>query len=62
MQKPASEPRWQGPYLQKALPLDPGGRPYQYKPPGERGEFDLWSFGKDGQPGESGENAEVTSW
>ena len=62
MQKPASEPKWQGPYLQKALPLDPWGRPYQYKSPGERGEFDLWSFGKDGQPGGSGENADVTSW
>jgi general secretion pathway protein G len=62
MQRPQNEAKWNGPYLQKAIPLDPWGKPYQYKSPGERGEFDLWSFGKDGQPGGSGENADVTSW
>jgi general secretion pathway protein G len=62
VQRPQNEPKWSGPYLQKAIPLDPWGRPYQYKSPGERGDFDIWSFGKDGQPGGSGENADVTSW
>jgi general secretion pathway protein G len=62
LQRPQNEAKWNGPYLQKAVPLDPWGKPYQYKSPGERGEFDLWSFGKDGQPGGSGENADVTSW
>jgi general secretion pathway protein G len=62
MQRPQNEPKWSGPYLQKAIPLDPWGKAYQYKSPGERGEFDLWSFGKDGQPGGTGENADVTSW
>jgi general secretion pathway protein G len=61
-QRPQNEPRWNGPYLQKAVPLDPWGKVYQYRSPGERGDFDLWSFGKDGQPGGSGENADVTSW
>jgi general secretion pathway protein G len=62
VERPQGEAKWQGPYLQKAIPLDPWGRPYQYKSPGEHGEFDLWSFGKDGQPGGSGESADVTNW
>lgn len=60
--KPANETKWDGPYLQKAVPLDPWGNPYQYKRPGEHGEFDLFSFGKDGQVGGSGEDADITSW
>jgi general secretion pathway protein G len=60
--RPQNEPKWNGPYLQKAVPVDPWGKPYQYKSPGDHGEFDLWSFGKDGQPGGSGEAADITSW
>jgi general secretion pathway protein G len=62
LQRPQNEAKWNGPYLQKAVPLDPWGKPYQYKSPGEHGEFDVWSFGKDGQPGGTGENADITSW
>lgn len=62
LQKPANETKWNGPYLQKAVPTDPWGHPYIYKSPGERGEFDLLSLGKDGQPGGSGESADITSW
>jgi len=60
--RPANAPRWNGPYLQKAAPPDPWGKPYQYRSPGEHGEFDLQSFGKDGQPGGSGDAADITSW
>jgi len=60
--KPANEAKWQGPYLKKAVPLDPWGKPYQYRSPGEKGEFDLFSFGKDGQLGGEGENADITNW
>ena len=60
--KPANEAKWQGPYLKKAVPLDPWGKPYQYRSPGEKGEFDLFSFGKDGQAGGDGENADITNW
>jgi general secretion pathway protein G len=59
--KPASEPKWSGPYLRKDVPLDPWGKPYVYKMPGEKGDFDLLSYGKDGQPGGSGENADLTN-
>ena len=62
MQRPSDEPRWDGPYLKKAVPLDPWGRPYQYKSPGEHGDFDVYSLGKDGQPGGNDEAADITSW
>lgn len=62
MSRPANEPKWQGPYLKKIAPPDPWGRPYAYKYPGERTEYDLYSFGKDGQPGGTGEAADITNW
>lgn len=58
--KPNNEPKWGGPYLKKAPPPDPWGTPYQYKSPGESGEFDLMSFGKDGRPGGNGEDADIS--
>lgn len=61
VERPASEPKWAGPYLRKDVPPDPWGRPYVYKMPGEKGEFDLLSYGKDGQPGGTGENADLTN-
>jgi general secretion pathway protein G len=62
MERPANEPKWGGPYLKKAVPLDPWGRPYLYKQPGDHGAVDVWSLGKDGQPGGSGEGADITNW
>jgi len=61
VERPASEPKWSGPYLRKDVPPDPWGKPYVYKVPGEKGEFDLLSYGKDGQPGGTGENADLTN-
>ena len=43
------------------MPLDPWGKPYRYKVPGQKGDFDLISLGRDGQPGGSGENADITN-
>jgi general secretion pathway protein G len=60
--KPQTEPKWQGPYLAKAVPMDPWGRPYLYKMPGEKSEYDLVSLGKDGQPGGTGEGADITNY
>lgn len=56
---PADEKRWQGPYLEKQVPNDPWGRPYVYRAPGQQGDFDLLSLGKDGMPGGDKENADV---
>lgn len=60
--KPASETKWDGPYLKKAVPLDPWANAYVYTIPGQHGEFDLLSYGKDGQPGGTGEGADITNW
>lgn len=60
--RPADEPRWAGPYLAKAVPVDPWGRPYVYRAPGEHGEYDLLSFGRDGRSGGQGEDADLVSW
>ena len=59
--KPASEPKWNGAYLKKAVPLDPWNNAYVYKQPGERGDYDLLSYGKDGKPGGAGEDADITN-
>jgi general secretion pathway protein G len=55
-------PGWGGPYLDKAIPNDPWGRPYLYKSPGEHGPYDLSSLGADGNPGGDGENQDFTNW
>jgi general secretion pathway protein G len=60
--RPSNEPKWGGPYLSKTVPLDPWDRAYNYRSPGEHGEYDLYTHGKDGKPGGSGEDADVTSW
>ncbi|NSL56718.1 type II secretion system major pseudopilin GspG [Uliginosibacterium aquaticum] len=50
--KPVDVRTWNGPYLAKAIPLDPWGKTYIYKIPGTRGrDFDIISYGSDGQPG-----------
>src|SRR5688500_4041288 len=59
VERPASEPKWNGPYLKKSVPLDPWGKAYLYKIPGQKGDFDLVSLGRDGQPGGSGEDADI---
>ena len=57
--KPQGENGWSGPYLKKAVPADPWGRPYVYRVPGQKSEFDLFSLGKDGRPGGTGEDADI---
>jgi general secretion pathway protein G len=57
--KPDNEARWNGPYLQQAAPPDPWGHPYVYRVPGQSGDYDLFSYGKDGKPGGEGEDADL---
>lgn len=65
--EPTTQPlpnNWRGPYLRRAIPLDPWGNPYIYLSPGEvnpRG-YDLLSLGADGEPGGEGEDADIRSW
>lgn len=62
VQRPANEPKWGGPYLMKAVPQDPWGNPYVFVMPGEHGEYDLLSYGKDGRPGGDGDAADIANW
>jgi general secretion pathway protein G len=62
---PSGEPaarNWRGAYLKKAIPLDPWGRPYVFRSPGEKNPngYDLLTLGRDGQPGGSGEDADIS--
>ncbi len=63
-EKPTRAPiptNWRGPYLRKDVPLDPWGKPYIYRSPGERNAsgYDLSSLGRDGKPGGEGEDKDV---
>ena len=57
--RPESEPRWNGPYLQKNPPVDPWGNAYVYRFPGEKGEVEILSYGNDGRPGGDGDAEDI---
>jgi len=61
-EKPSGIENWEGPYLPKEIPVDPWGKPYVYKAPGEHGDYDLISYGLDGAEGGEGENQDIVSW
>lgn len=60
--EPGNLAGWNGPYIKNSLLKDPWGREYQFRSPGEHGEFDIYSFGADGQRGGEDRNADITSW
>jgi len=53
---------WNGPYVKPSSLKDPWGRDYDYQYPGEHGDFDIISFGADGQPGGEDNDADINSW
>ena len=58
--RPANQPRWNGPYLQKEVPVDPWGNAYLYRLTNTGGrDFELLSYGRDGRPGGTSENADI---
>ncbi len=61
--RPGNEPKWAGPYLAKSVPLDPWGHAYVYRQPGDAGhDYELSSLGRDGQPGGTGDSADISVW
>jgi len=61
--RPANAARWNGPYVRRRdMLVDPWGRPYRYRAPGQHGEVDIFTLGGDDAPGGSGESRDVTSW
>ncbi|WP_321341236.1 type II secretion system major pseudopilin GspG [Breoghania sp.] len=60
---PPAETRWNGPYLKQASALtDPWNRPYRYRYPGQHAEFDVFTLGRDGSEGGTGEDQDVGNW
>ena len=60
--RPAGLESWDGPYLKKDVPQDPWKKTYVYRRPGQHGDFDLVSFGSDGQEGGEGDAADIVNW
>jgi general secretion pathway protein G len=60
--QPPVPPNWKPNGYLDRLPKDPWGQQYQYVNPGLRGEIDVFSFGADGQPGGTGNDADIGSW
>ncbi|MDX1555739.1 MAG: type II secretion system major pseudopilin GspG [Xanthomonadales bacterium] len=62
VEEPGDSDGWNGPYIKRSTLKDPWGREYEYRNPGEHGDFDVLSLGADGQPGGEDTNADITSW
>lgn len=62
MLAPDASGRWQGPYLNKALPKDPWGHDYAYFAPGKNSEYAIISYGRDGKPGGQGDAEDISTW
>ena len=63
VEAPADVEGWNGPYLRKVEAInDPWQRPYNYRIPGEHGEFDLFTLGADDAPGGEDQDQDVGSW
>lgn len=62
VEDPGGQGGWNGPYVKASSLKDPWGREYEYRIPGEHGEFDITSLGADGQPGGEGKNSDINSW
>jgi general secretion pathway protein G len=63
VEAPAGSKDWRGPYLKKSGALsDPWDKTYIYKLPGEHGNFDLYSFGRDAVLGGEGEDKDLMNW
>lgn len=60
--RPSNASNWTGPYAKESAIKDPFGHPYQYKAPGEHGDFDIVFLGKDGQAGGDGLNKDYGNW
>lgn len=62
MTAPGGVTNWNGPYLSNEVPLDPWGKAYVYRQPGNSGkDYDLLTLGADGREGGSDENADIFS-
>ena len=60
---PSDTPAWDGPYTKKSASLiDPWGRPYLYRHPGQHGDFDVYTLGADNREGGEGDAGDIGNW
>jgi general secretion pathway protein G len=60
---PGNAANWNGPYLRGGIvPNDPWGNPYIYRFPGQRGSYEIMSYGSDGQTGGTGTASDIGNW
>jgi general secretion pathway protein G len=63
LKAPEGASNWNGPYIKKTAALnDPWGHPYNYRSPGQYGEFDLYSYGPKGDEGNTGAKPLIANW
>ncbi|MCL4160199.1 UNVERIFIED_CONTAM: hypothetical protein GTU68_008506 [Idotea baltica] len=63
VKEPSNTAGWNGPYLRKNfVPKDPWNKDYQYKYPGDNGEFDILSYGADNAQGGEKDSRDIVSW
>jgi general secretion pathway protein G len=60
--EPSNVSNWNGEYVKENGLIDPWGNPYEFRSPGEHGEYDIWSYGRDGSPGGEDAAADITNW
>ena len=62
VEKPGNVSNWNGPYVNDSNLNDPWGNSYHYRFPGEHRDFDIYSHGRDGQPGGEGPDRDIANW
>ena len=62
IQRPSNVSNWNGPYIRESNLIDPWENPYNYRYPGQHREYDIYSYGRDGQPGGEGPDREIRNW
>ena len=62
VERPGNVSNWNGPYINDSNLNDPWGNRYNYRFPGENRDFDIYSHGRDGQPGGEGPDRDIENW
>ncbi len=62
VERPGNVSNWNGPYVNDSNLNDPWGNAYTYRFPGEERDFDIFSHGRDGQPGGEGPDRDIANW
>lgn len=63
LRAPEGVDNWNGPYVKKTAKLtDPWGHPYEYKYPGDHGDYDIYSYGPHPEEAKNDAKPPIASW